>query len=932
LITHWSQLGARNWQVKRVRTLGALLAIALGVGAVVWVTCCYESVRETVMGWAAGYVGRSQINIESPFGKFSQFAQRRVADVARLPEVKSVTPLLVDRLRGKTVRRADYVEGEEYDPWTSPEIDFTGIDLETEPLVRDHPLVAGRDLTTGDQYACMLEAGYAREMGVGPGDYLIIWNESGDRQFKLDIVGLTERRRIARFQPPVALLRLPILQQIDNKYGFITSLDVILHDSGHAALARATARIRHIVLSNNAGAHVRSAAARLKQVELAQQQQEVILALLSCVAMLTALFIILSTLSMGMLERISQLGLLRCVGVTARQLAALVYLEVLPLGVLGIAMGIPLGLGLTALTVWAVPEYVGHFTISWSGIGLAALAGFATTLIAATLPAMAAITVSPLEASRPRARRPRRAPLVIATVIALGLLGVQVAIVALKVGRNFEFVRWSAAAVVLLYLVYALAAPLAVWLLGSPAVLLIARLVRVRTRLLQDQVGHAIWRSAGIVCGLMVGLSLIVALVVLNRSFRAGWQFPKQFPEAYIWSYEQFGISPDEAARRISQFSGVKNFTLANALNMAVEERQMEGPRSQIFHSATWFLGCDPDSFLDMVKFEFIEGDEETARALLREGGYVLVSVDFARSRHKGVLPDEQKGISDTVRVWFSDLGSRTFKIAGVIDSPALDVAASFFQAESEARVAAMGSMIGTNADLKRYFNINTVKLVLLNFDLPPVPPPPGWPPPPDQAGTEARTGLLSSKKSWYDEDIPLAVRWQRAREQDLLLAMRTALDAHNAYVGTASELKDHIDAELSRVTYLLTAVPAVALLVAAIGVANLMTANVSSRSKQLAILRAVGATRGQILRMVVGEALVVGAVGSALGLALGLHLATNVRQMTLRFSGFSGPLEIPWPFVGTAIALTIGLCLLAGILPARHASRTNVIEALHVA
>ena len=132
--------------------------------------------------------------------------------------------------------------------------------------------------------------------------------------------------------------------------------------------------------------------------------------------------------------------------------------------------------------------------------------------------------------------------------------------------------------------------------------------------------------------------------------------------------------------------------------------------------------------------------------------------------------------------------------------------------------------------------------------------------------------------------------------------------------------------------TYLLTAVPAVALLVAAIGVANLMTANVSSRTKQLATLRAVGATRSLVLRMVIGEALILGLLGSALGLALGLHLAWNVTVMTERMWGYQLPFEVPWPFVGTAIGLTVGLCVLAGVLPARHASRTNVIEALHVA
>jgi ABC-type antimicrobial peptide transport system permease subunit len=62
------------------------------------------------------------------------------------------------------------------------------------------------------------------------------------------------------------------------------------------------------------------------------------------------------------------------------------------------------------------------------------------------------------------------------------------------------------------------------------------------------------------------------------------------------------------------------------------------------------------------------------------------------------------------------------------------------------------------------------------------------------------------------------------------------------------------------------------------------------------------------------------------------MHLAWNVSTMTERMSGFRIPFEVPWPFVGAAVALTIGLCILAGIGPARHAARTNVIDALHVA
>ena len=908
-----------------MRSASAVLAIALGVGVVVWVSCCYESVRLTVLGWAGAYVGRSHVNIESPLGTYSQFPLRKVADIARLPEVKHITPLLLQRLRGKVLRRSEYEPGRIYDPWVCPEVDYHGIDLETEFLVRDHPVAAGRMLLPDDEYACVLEAAYAQEKGVGPGDYLIMWDESGQTQHVLEIVGLTERRRIARFQPPVALVRLPVLQNINNKVGFVTSVDVVLHKADPDSVHAAGLKIRGIIRRAGAQAHVRSALARMRQVEAAQQQQEIVLALLSSVAMLTALFIILSTLSMGLLERIAQLGMLRCVGTTRGQLAALVLAEVLPLGIAGILPGIPLGLGLTKLTVWLVPEYVGEFAVSRRGLLLAVAAGLATTLVAASLPVLAAMRVSPLEALHPRARAPRRVGLLVALVLAAGLLVAELAIIAYKVGRDLQFVHWSAGSVVLLYAIYALVAPTAVWLFGSSAVLLVARLVRVQPRLLQDQVGHAVWRSAGICCGLMVGLSLIVSLVVLNRSFRAGWQFPRQFPEAYIWSYDQFPITPEEAARRIEQTPGVKSYTLGNALNVVVEENP-QSPLARVMVSATWFLGVDPDSFLDMVKLEFIEGDEASARELLKQGGYVLVAVDFARSRHKGVVEDPAAGISNTVDVWFADRGWRKFRVAGVVDSPALDIAASFFQVQSPARVAAVGSVIGSNADLKRYFDVNSVKLVLLNFDLADEPVPAGWPPAADSA-----EGVRLAE-SYYDRRVPLEARWRRYREEKLLEQLSRKLEAYGAYVGTARELKDQIDSELARLTYLLTAVPAVALVVASVGVANLMTANVASRTRQLAILRAVGATRGQVLRMVVGEALVLGVLGSGLGLVLGLHLSANVAKMTVRFFGYQLPIEIPWPLVGLAVGLTVGLCVLAGILPARHASRTNVVEVLHVA
>lgn len=921
---HWLQLATRDLRARRVRTLGAVLAVALGTGTVIWVMCCYESVRQTVTKWSREYVGKAQINIESPLGKYSQFSASLVARVAELPNVASVTPLLAMRLRGyfRTAAKAD--DPTIPDRWTSPELDLHGIDLDLEPHVRDYTVRIGRMLEPSDNLACVIEQAVAEEQGLQLGDSVFIWGDASDKPVRLQVVGMLERKRIARFQKTLILTRMPALQKIALRPQQITSLDIVLKDQSPKATATTMAAVRRVVQKANEHVNVRGTEARMEQVEKAQEQQRGVVQLMSCVAMLTALCIMLSTLSMGMVERVSMLGLLRCVGMTGTQLAWLVLGQILPLGISGIVLGVPIGLGLARATVWIVPDYLGTFAVSYYGIAFAVVAGLVSTFVAALLPASAAITVSPLEASRPRARRSRPMLFYIAFFLGAVAFAAQLYITKVYVQRNVQFVDWSTAAVILLYLSYALAAPMAVWLVGSLAVHLIARIVGVQPSLLQDQIGHAVWRSAGIVCALMVGLSMIVGLSVFNYTFQAGWQFPKDFPEAFVFTYDQNQTPSPQ--RVVMGVEGVKTATITNAVNPIVEERNPIFENLQ--RSVTWFMGIDPDSFFDIVRFNFVDGDEQTARQKMAEGGYLIIASDFARTRSKGVQEvRDDKGkvvISNVVRCFYDNRWT-DFKVAAVIESPALDIAAGYFQAETEMRVAAHGSVLGSNKDLREKFGVRGFKLVLLNFDVKPTPVPENWPPPRDTAEGQKLDPLV------YDNLLPLDRRWQRQRETNVLKEVAARLNAPQARIGTIRELKDEIDRELTRVTRLLTAVPAVALVIAALGVANLMAANIANRTKQLAILRAVGATQGLILRMVLGEALVLGFLGSVLGLALGLHLAENVTTMASRMWGFEAGLAIPWQTLGVAIALTVALCILAGIVPARHASRTNVIDALHV-
>jgi len=170
--------------------------------------------------------------------------------------------------------------------------------------------------------------------------------------------------------------------------------------------------------------------------------------------------------------------------------------------------------------------------------------------------------------------------------------------------------------------------------------------------------------------------------------------------------------------------------------------------------------------------------------------------------------------------------------------------------------------------------------------------------------------------------------RWQRYRENIIMSLISLRCGSSTMYASTR-ELKDRIDNNLQRATALMTTIPMFALIVAAFGVANLMAANVASRSQQIAMLRAIGATRWQMTRLVVGEAFVLGVVGCLLGVALGMHAAYSMKSMTYDIWGYKTIWTMPWGWLGLGIGFTMLVCLLAGILPARRAARNNIIDAM---
>ena len=129
-----------------------------------------------------------------------------------------------------------------------------------------------------------------------------------------------------------------------------------------------------------------------------------------------------------------------------------------------------------------------------------------------------------------------------------------------------------------------------------------------------------------------------------------------------------------------------------------------------------------------------------------------------------------------------------------------------------------------------------------------------------------------------------------------------------------------------------------IALFVAAVGITNTLVTSVIERTKEIGILRAVGATRGQIMSLFLLEGSLIGLLGALLGLALARGLAAWaddwVRglingQMDGRPMLSTTMFIFPWWLWGCAVVFAVGVTTLAALYPARRAARIHPIEAL---
>ncbi len=144
-------------------------------------------------------------------------------------------------------------------------------------------------------------------------------------------------------------------------------------------------------------------------------------------------------------------------------------------------------------------------------------------------------------------------------------------------------------------------------------------------------------------------------------------------------------------------------------------------------------------------------------------------------------------------------------------------------------------------------------------------------------------------------------------------------------------DLKSQVGNALKFVNYFLFAFGAIALLVGTFIIYNTFSMIVAQRLRELALLRAVGASRRQVGLSVVAEAAVIGLLGSAIGLAAGVALAFSLSGLLNAFDlGLpTGAMSVRPRTVLVALGMGLLVTLLSAYAPARRAARIPPVEAM---
>ncbi|NJD68238.1 MAG: FtsX-like permease family protein [candidate division NC10 bacterium] len=838
----------RHFWISPVRMLVTVTGVAIGIATFTAIQATNESVLRSFTRAIDLVAGRTTIEIS---GGEPGIDERLLTAVQRMDGVAAAAPIM------HTVAAVADSPGEA--------LLLIGVDLFAEDPFREYRLADDDRPPTIEELlspdAIFVTATFAEAHGLQKGGRLTLL--VGPRRQRFTIRGLLAPHGPARaFDGNMAILDIAAAQVAFGKIGRLDRIDVVTDE--RVSLDEIRAR-----LATRLPPHlsVQQPDRRGRQVEKMLRAFRLNLTALSAIALLVSLFLVYNAVSLSVLERRRQIGILRALGLTRGAVAALFATEGMALGLLGSLLGVGggllLGRALLQTVSTTVSSLYAYLRVEELEVGpvllLTAFAlGSGGALLASLVPACAAGRIAPKDAMQIGSFEKtwiRHSPL----ALLCGFVLLTAAFLLTRPGPVAGAPLFGYLSLACLIFGVACFTPQLLRLTGAGIHALCggrrAPLLVLAAGNLSSQVG----RGAVAVAAMMTAIAMLVGLTLMIGSFRRTvelWVEQTIRADLIVSPAARF-IKGSQARLSDSFIEGAARIPGIAAIDPFI------GTRVELLGQEGLFAAGDFEVLARYGRLLFRNGESATILRRAKVEGGIIISESLALSR----------GLTEGDRLPL-DLPS------GRVQLP---IAGVFYDYSTD------GGKVVMDRDL--------------------------W----TRAGGENGADILAIYLEPHADEAAV-------RRQLLALAGESgavAINSNRALKARVLEIFDNTFA-------VARALELIAVLVGVLGVFNVLWASVLSRRREIGVLRSVGATKAQLVRIILGEAGLLGLLTELLGLAAGIALSLILIHVINKQSfGWTIQFQFSWWVVLKSSIIALGTALLAGYLPARQATRLDIPAAV---
>lgn len=852
------RISLKHIRLQKTRTIMVLFGIALGVASMTSIDIVNTSVLRSFEDSINQITGRAVLQIT---GAESGFPETMLDRVQNVPGVEYAVPVIETNANLAAGSERSFV--------------VLGVDVLQDNKVRNYNVtdesadIPDPLLFLAKPDSILLTREMAKREGIRIDQKIRVQTVQGLKTFT--VRGLLEPEGPAKaVGGDIAIMDIYAAQLAFGKEARIDRIDVsiVRGESLDSMKSRIQAALPE-------GYNIDTPAGRTRQIENLMARFRKSMDLIGFMALFVGMYLIYNTVSISVVQRRREIGILRALGATQGQIIRLFLAETMALSLLASFLGIGLGLFFAKLSISAVAQTVSSLygrtqvtdlEFSWLNMFKNVCIGILASVVAAAFPARSSTQVVPVSAIRSlpytmnSAALNNAQKLFSASLIALA----GVIIVIYKIVGLASPIRNSGTttiAMICLLLGISLAAPLFLkWFITLYRAFVAPRL-GAGGRLAGLNLQKNLSRNAVAVAAVFFSISLSVSSSSMLNSARRGVM-------DYIDSVENSDIIITSGHPLAS--AGAQNIPMP--LGMARELEAIPGVASADSFRKLFLNISGKRVLLEMIDVprwlqhntcSVLEGRVEDLLRLMPDQDSVAINEIVAsrmglKSGDSIVLP--------------APGGPTRFLVAAIIVSYA-----------SDAGVIIM--------DMRTY------------------------------------------ERHWQDHVSDMFSVYVKPGNDAAVV--RAAIQDHfkskrKMFVLPAKEFRAEIKKLFDQSVVMNDAVNVLTLLIAGFGIIVTLLASVLERTREIGILRSIGMKRGQVSGVVLIESALIGAAGGLLGIVAGVITGwINLEGFFRLDFGASMAYHIHYPSIGSALLLSIGLSVLAGLYPARRAAKTNIVEAL---